>query len=150
MCIRDRDDTLARREFKVVGVVRSSYYFSLEREPASVGNGTLGLVMYVGSENFVQDVYTVAYLTVAGAAEKDSLLDEYDDVVDDVVDRIEDISDARCEIRYNEVKTEAQQELDDARAEYEEKKANAEQQLADAEQELDDGRACLLYTSRCV
>lgn len=135
------DDTLARREFKVVGVVRSSYYFSLEREPASVGNGTLGLVMYVGSENFVQDVYTVAYLTVAGAAEKDSLLDEYDDVVDDVVDRIEDISDARCEIRYNEVKTEAQQELDDARAEYEEKKADAEQQLADAEQELDDGRA---------
>ncbi|WP_367925237.1 ABC transporter permease [uncultured Ruthenibacterium sp.] len=55
----DVDDTLARREFKVVGVVRSSYYFSLEREPASVGNGTLGLVMYVGSENFVQDVYTV-------------------------------------------------------------------------------------------
>uniref|UniRef100_UPI00349E6603 FtsX-like permease family protein n=1 Tax=uncultured Ruthenibacterium sp. TaxID=1905347 RepID=UPI00349E6603 len=100
-----------------------------------------GLVMYVGSENFVQDVYTVAYLTVSGAAQTDSLLDEYDDVVDDIVDKIEDISAARCEIRYDEVKTEAQQELDDARAEYEEKKADAEQQLAEAQQELDDGRA---------
>ena len=137
----DVDDTLARREFEVVGVVRSSYYFSLEREPASVGNGTLSLIMYVGSENFVQDAYSVAYLTVEGAAEKDSLLDEYDDVVDVVVDRLEDISGGRCQIRYDEIHGEAQQELDDARAEYEEKKADAEQQLADAQQELDDGRA---------
>ena len=104
-----------------------------------MGNGTLSLIMYVGSENFVQDAYSVAYLTVEGAAEK-ILLDEYDDVVDVVVDRLEDISGGRRQIRYDEIHGEAQQELDDARAEYEEKKRMRNSSWPDAQQELDDGR----------
>lgn len=44
------DDALARRSYKIVGFVKSSYYFSMEREPATVGNGSIGLVLYTAEE----------------------------------------------------------------------------------------------------
>ena len=138
---KDPDATLARREFKVVGVVQSSYYFSIEREPASVGSGTIGLIMYVGEDSFALDAYTDVYLTVQGAAELGCLGAEYEDLVDAVADRIEEISDARSAIRYREVKAEAEEKLADARSEYEDAKAEADEKLADAEQQLADGRA---------
>lgn len=152
---KNPEDTLAVQEFTVVGKAKSSYYFSMEREPATVGNGSMELVMYVPAEAFSLEVYTDAYLTLAGMREMDSITQEYLDAVDVQIEKIEGISGARCEARLAEVKADAQKELDDARQEYEdglqeyedglqeynEKKAEAEQELADARKELADGRA---------
>lgn len=134
------EDTFTRTELKVVGVVKTSTYFSVERESASVGNGTLDLVVYTGEQNFALDVWTDLYVTVEGAKAYDSLLDEYADYVDVTAQKIEDISEERSEIRYQQVKDEAQRALADARKEYEDKKEEAEQKLSDAEQQLADGR----------
>lgn len=152
---KNPEDTLAVQEFTVVGKAKSSYYFSMEREPATVGNGSMELVMYVPAEAFSLEVYTDAYLTLAGMREMDSITQEYLDAVDVQIEKIEGISGVRCEARLAEVKADAQKELDDARQEYEdglqeyedglqeynEKKAEAEQELADARKELADGRA---------
>lgn len=139
----DLDSTFTRTQFKVVGIVESSYYFSIEREPASVGSGSIGLVMYVGEQNFALDAYTDLYLSVEGAQELNCLGSEYEDLVDEVCERIEAISGAQCQARYAQVKTDAERKLADAQAEYEDAKADAEQQLADAERQLEDGRAAL-------
>ena len=44
----DVSGTLADTEFKIVGIVRTSYYFSVDRESATIGDGIVALKMYVG------------------------------------------------------------------------------------------------------
>ena len=86
---------------------------------------------------------------VAGAKAYDSLTDAYTDYVDLTAQKIEeDISGERSRIRYEQVKTEAEEALADATAEYEDAKAEAEQKLADAEKELGDGRTRLKKTRK--
>lgn len=43
----DLDTKLSTTEYTVVGIVHNANYFSFEREPASVGNGTVKLVFYI-------------------------------------------------------------------------------------------------------
>ncbi len=137
----DPSDTLSCLTYEVVGVVESSYYFSYEREPASVGSGSVGMVLYVRNENFDLDVYTDLYLAVEGADALEAPGEAYEDLIETVSDRIEEISDGRCEIRLAEIRADAQAELDDGWAEYNDAKAEAEEKLADARAELDDGWA---------
>ena len=138
---KDLEDTFARTELKVVGVVQSSVYFSMERESANIGSGTVNATFFTGEQNFSLDVWTDLYVALDGAKELNSLQTAYTDFVDETVGRIEDISGARCEIRYRDVKAQAETELADARKEYEDAKAEADEQLADAKEQLDDGRA---------
>ena len=133
-------DTMNETTFTVVGVVHDTYYFSFEREPASVGSGAVQVILYVPDAAFATDYYTEAYLTVEGAAGLHSFDDEYSALVDTVADRVEAIEEVRCQARYDEVVGEAQAEIDDGWQEYYDGKAEADQELADAAQELADGR----------
>ena len=136
----DLDTTLACTEYTVVGIVHNANYCSFEREPASVGNGTVNLVMYLRPEDFAYETYTEIYLTVDGAREADSMEDAYDAVVAPIQDKVEALEPARAQARYDEIRSEAQAEIDDAWAEYYDAEAEAQQELADAAQELADGR----------
>ena len=133
-------DTMNETTFTVVGVVHDTYYFSFEREPASVGSGAVQVILYVPDAAFATDYYTEAYLTVEGAAGLHSFDDEYSALVETVADRVEAIEEVRCQARYDEVVGEAQAEIDDGWQEYYDGKAEADQELADAAQELADGR----------
>ena len=133
-------DTMNETTFTVVGVVHDTYYFSFEREPASVGSGAVQVILYVPDAAFATDYYTEAYLTMEGAAGLHSFDDEYGALVDTVADRVEAIEEVRCQARYDEVVGEAQAEIDDGWQEYYDGKAEADQELADAAQELADGR----------
>lgn len=126
----DLEDTFTRTSFKIVGVVKSSNYFSVEREPANIGSGTVSIVAYTGAQNFAYDVYTEVYASVEGTQEMSCFSDEYKDAVQAVSSRIEAVSGALCQKRYDDVKAQTEQQLADARA-----------QLADAQQDYDDGRA---------
>ena len=134
------DTKLSCTEYTVVGIVHNTNYFSFEREPASVGNGTVELVMYLLPEDFAYETYTEIYVTAEGALAQDSMADAYDATVEAVQDNVEAIQDARCQARYEEIRSEAQAEIDDAWAEYYDAEAEAQQELADAAQELEDGR----------
>ena len=144
------DTKLDTTVYTVVGIVHNANYFSFEREPASVGNGTVKLVFYIPQQDFAFEAYTEIYLTAEGALAQDSLGDDYRDTVDAVKARVEGIADARCEARYNGIVDEARAELDDAWAEYNDAKAEADQQLADAAAELADGRQQLADGQREV
>ena len=139
----DLEDTLATTEFTVVGIVHDATYFSFEREPASVGSGSVETIFYILPEDFAYDSYTEIYLTVKDALGMDSLSDTYDQTVQAVADAAENIAGARCEARLEEVTSDARKEIDDAWAEYNDAAAEAEQELADAAQELADGREAL-------
>lgn len=136
----DLDTKLACTSYTVVGVVHNTNYFSFEREPASVGSGTVELVMYLLPEDFAYETYTEIYVTAEGALEQNSMAEEYEATVEAVQTRVEAIQDERCQARYDEIRGEAQAEIDDAWQEYYDAEAEAEQELADAAQELADGR----------
>lgn len=136
----DLDTKLACTEYTVVGVVHNTNYFSFEREPASVGNGTVELVMYLLPQDFAYDTYTEIYVTADGALAQNSMVDEYEATVEAVQTKVEEIQDERCQARYDEIRSEAQEEIDDAWAEYYDAEEEANRELADAAQELADGR----------
>ncbi len=135
----DLDSKLSTTEYEVVGIVHSANYFSFEREPASVGNGRVNLLMYLLPEDYAFEAYTEIYLTVDGALDANSLGDDYDPLVDTVKNKIEAIQELRCQTRYDEIYDEAQQKIDDAWASYHEAKEEADQKLSDAKAELTDG-----------
>jgi len=135
----DLDSKLSTTEYEVVGIVHSANYFSFEREPASVGNGRVNLLMYLLPEDYAFTAYTEIYLTVDGALAANSLEDDYDPLVDTVKNKIEAIQELRCQTRYDEIYDEAQQKIDDAWASYHEAKEEADQKLSDAKAELTDG-----------
>src|SRR5699024_8214971 len=111
-----------------------------EREPASVGSGTVQVVLYAPAAAFANDTYTEIYLTVDGAADLLSFDKEYSTLVDSVADKVEAIEDVRCQARYDQVVSDAQEDIDEGWQEYYDAKAEADQELADAAQELEDGR----------
>ena len=59
----DLDTKLSTTEYTVVGIVHNANYFSFEREPASVGNGTVKLVFYIPQQDFAYEAYTEAWAT---------------------------------------------------------------------------------------
>lgn len=135
----DLDSKLSTTEYEVVGIVHSANYFSFEREPASVGNGRVNLLMYLLPEDYAFTAYTEIYLTVDGALAANSLGDDYDPLIDTIKNKIEAIQELRCQTRYDEIYDEAQQKIDDAWASYHEAKEEADQKLSDAKAELTDG-----------
>lgn len=135
----DLDSKLSTTEYEVVGIVHSANYFSFEREPASVGNGRVNLLMYLLPEDYAFEAYTEIYLTVDGALAANSLGNDYDPLVDTVKNKIEAIQELRCQTRYDEIYDEAQQKIDDAWDSYHEAKEEADQKLSDAKAELTDG-----------
>lgn len=135
----DLDSKLSTTEYEVVGIVHSANYFSFEREPASVGNGRVNLLMYLLPEDYAFTAYTEIYLTVDGALAANSLGDDYDPLVDTVKNKIEAIQELHCQTRYDEIYDEAQQKVNDAWDSYHEAKEEADQKLSNAKAELTDG-----------
>ncbi len=138
---KDLSDALERRRFTVVGRVRSPGYFSIQREAASVGDGSVALFFYLQPSDFAyDDVYTDLYVTLNGAFELLSFEDPYKDFVDEAAETIEDIGATRCEERYQELYDEARADLDDGWKEYNDAREEADRKFADAEKELADAR----------
>lgn len=133
----DLSDSLNYDTYTVVGTGYLPYYMDLTRGTGSIGDGTIDAFLVVSPEAFNLDVYTEAYVRLAGTEELLSYSDEYDERVEAAVTEIEDLGEKASQRRYEEVRSDAEQELQDAREEVE----DAEQQLEDARQELEDGRA---------
>jgi putative ABC transport system permease protein len=134
------EDTLSDTEYTVVGIVQSSYYFSFEREQSSIGNGKIGLILYVDASNFALNVYTDLFVTVQDAKESDAFSSEYDDLIDPIAKKLESLGEVQSPKRYEQVKKESTEKLMDARAEFAEQKQEANNQLEDARKKLEEAR----------
>ena len=134
-------DTYAETEVTAVGIVRSPYYISVEAEPTTVGNGSISVIMYVFPEFYSLDVYTDMFLLVEGAAELDTYSDAYSSAVGEIADRIREIAGERCDIRYNGIVADAEDEIAQAKDELADAEAEAKEKLQSARDELDRGRS---------
>ena len=90
-----------------------------------------------------RSVYTVAYLTVAGAAQLPTYSDEYQERIDEVKDKAEGIRAEREQARTASVKTDAWATIDEKQAEADQEFSDAERKLADAQDEIDGSAATL-------
>ncbi|MBQ3126922.1 MAG: FtsX-like permease family protein [Clostridia bacterium] len=134
------EDKLAVSALKVVGRVASSCYFSTEKERSTVGNGTVGLVVYLPNAGFSYSVYTDLLVLIEGAEALDCFSEEYDALLDRAEAAVEAIRPAREQARYDSIAAEARDELNDAWAEYRAERTDAEAELAKAKRELADAR----------
>ncbi len=90
------DDGFNNKEAKIVGAVKSSTYFNStqtrqERGKTSLGSGTINYYAYMPSQNFKQNYYNSAYITVSEAKEKNTSNDDYKDLIDNATTKIKDI-----------------------------------------------------------
>ncbi len=136
----DTEGVLAHRTFTVTGIVDSAYYFSIERDRTTLGNGTINMVFWLPESAFTMDCYAQMLVSVEGAADLNAFGDAYEAKISDMQERLEDIAPERCSIRFEELTAEPRQEIADGWAEYESQKADAEKQLADAEKSLSDAK----------
>lgn len=134
----DAADSFSVSRFRVVGVVKSAYYMSVEKEHSTLGSGTVDMIAYTPNASFESDVYTACYLSVTGAAALNSFGSEYDALIDGVTDALDPLGEKRSLLRTREVIGEANDKLADAKKEYRDAKAEAEEKLADAEKKLTD------------
>lgn len=143
----DEDSFILKRDtFTIVGAGSSPLYISFNRGNTTLGTGEIAGAGYILAEDFDSDVYTQIYMEVSGARNLTAYTDAYDTLIERVMDRVEAIAGTQCELRYQEVVDEANEELADAKEELEEAeskledaKAEAESELEEAKEELEDG-----------
>ena len=138
----EEDDLMLKRDtFTIVGAGSSPLYISFDRGNTTLGSGEIDDAGYLLPEDFDSEVYTQIYMAVKGADNLTAYTDAYDLLIEEVLERVESIAGERCEIRYKEVVTEANEKLADAKKELEEGRQEGESELADAKQELEEAES---------
>ena len=140
-------DTLASREFTVVGIAQSPEYISFERGTSTVGSGSVDTYVLIPDGAFVAEYYTAIYLSVAGADALDTFSRAYKDTVGAVTQDLETLGEARAPARREELLAQAWEEIADGQAELadgrqtlQEELQKARQELADAQRKIEDGQ----------
>ncbi|MDR3115750.1 MAG: ABC transporter permease [Treponema sp.] len=133
------------KTFTVTGIVKSPLYISTEREPSTIGNGRLGMILYIRESAYALPAYTDCYITLKNARSLRAFTPSYQTLVDKGKGTIEALGKERSRIRREVILTEAsiqaQGQLTHAETTYEQESITAAQKLAAARKELDQGAA---------
>lgn len=124
-------------EYTIVGIVQTPYYLSYEKGSTNIGSGKIDYFIMIPQSDFTMDIYTEVNVTVAGAREYNSYEDAYFEVTDKVRNALENISVERADIRFEEIKKQANEELEKGRADYAEGQARFEAEIKENEAKLD-------------
>ncbi|MBR4992095.1 MAG: ABC transporter permease [Clostridia bacterium] len=134
------EDPFLVQQYEIVGIVTSPYYLSMiQRGSTTMGNGTLGAVVYVNDSVLDMDYYTDLYVVVEGGQQAEAFTDGYDALIAPIRQRVEDLAETQKHVRADRLIGDAQAELDDAKQELADKTAEGEQELADALADLTEG-----------
>lgn len=133
---KDLTTSLSNQEFTVVGIIRTPLYISYERGYTTIGTGKLGTFIYIPSENFLDDYYSVMYVKVAGSDSLDPYSEEYDNLIGQYTDYIDSISQELLSNRVVSLKTQYSAEVAEAEVEYAKAKTDTEAKLAAAEEQM--------------
>jgi len=137
----DLSKVLYNTEYTVVGFCHSPMYPADDsRGITTVGNGIIQCAVFIPETNFAYEYYTEVYINADELFGKNCYSAEYKNLSAELKQIITSAGEKRELGRYNEIVSEAEQEIDNAEAEYLEKKRETETELADAKQELDDAR----------
>ncbi|AEF82937.1 ABC transporter permease [Leadbettera azotonutricia] len=136
-------ETLADRyrvtRFTVTGIVKSPLFISTEGEPSGIGNGRLGVVLYVRDTCYSIPAYTDLFMTVTGAAARTAL--DTQALTDTAAAEVKSLGKLRSGIRREELLAEAWKKLSDGTAEYHSAEQTARTELGAAREKLDAGAA---------
>lgn len=130
-------ESLKTNAYTVVGKVKTPYYLSGEIGSSDIGNGKIDFFMMIPQNEFKAEIYTEINLTVSGARDFNSYDDAYFEHVDRVKRAIENIAQDRSEVRFEEIKSEAQKQLDQRKQEYDNGKQTFEKEMKTQENKLD-------------
>ncbi len=126
-------------QYKVVGVVKSSMYISLERGTTNVGTGKIDEFAYISEDSFSAERYTVVYATLNIDQSVSPFSDEYEDYVEKITAKLERVSDKRVKVFTAKNIDKAQKVVDDGRKELEDQKADTKKKLSDAQKKIEEG-----------
>ncbi len=133
-------DTFVRDTFRVTGFATYSQYLTRDRGTTTIANGKLSGFIAVPPESFDLDVFTDLYIIVEGAKDLIVYTDAYDDCVEAVTKRLEDIEEERTSVRYEKIRSDAEEEIKKAEKKYKKEKKKTNKKLADAKEELADAK----------
>lgn len=138
---KESGEIFKRGTYTITAVVRDA--MDVNSDTSTMGFRTASSTKYAFflTRDAVKDpgVFTVAYLSVAGAHELPSYSAAYEDLIAKVKDEAEQIREDREEIRTSAVKDEALDEVDKAEREARDKLDDAAEQIDSAQQTLNDG-----------
>ena len=132
-------DYLKQNNLKIVGVVESPLYISMDRGTTSLSSGEIDYYMYIPMENVNLDIYTEIYVKVKNS-EKYTTTAKYENYIEDVKNNIEEIKEERENARYQSLITKANEKITEAETEFNEQKQDGEQQIKDAETKIQEAK----------
>ena len=133
---KDLTKSLTNQSFTIVGIIRSPLYISYERGYTNIGTGKLGTFVYIPSENFLDDYYSVMYVKVSGSDNLDPYSQEYDNLIGQYTDYIDSISQEMLSNRVISLKNQYSAEVASAELEYAKAKTDVETKLTMAEEQM--------------
>lgn len=134
--INVQNDNLVNQKLKIVGMVRSPMYSSLERGSTNLLMGSINYFIYVPINNFKNDYYT----NVGIYLNEDMFTKRYNTKVNDAKKSLEIITNRLKEERYLEEKTKALDEYDRAKKSFEKEKNNNTKKINDAKKKLKNAK----------
>lgn len=139
---KDTQEAFEYSEYEIVGIVNSPYYMmKTDRGTTSLGDGKVDAYIYAPSGAFTSEYFTEIFVM---AKEQGFVFsDEYDSNMDMVRDPITDKAEERAQLRYDDIVSEAQQELDEARQELDDGRATLESERASAYSRLQSSKNTL-------
>lgn len=138
----DATKVFARKDYTICGVV-------LDPTDVNAGEGTMSF-RASGSSQYAffllpaaveSEVYTVAYVKVAGSEAPLCYSDAYDDLVGEVKSRVEGIAAEREAARGEGLRADANSQVDDAEKDALDKLADGQRQIDENQEKLDSGAA---------
>lgn len=138
-------DNFIEKEVTIVGTVSSSLYFNnvevnQNRGSTTIGTGTINYYSYVKPSNFNTDYYTNIYLTVKKAKEETTSSSSYLSLIEDLTNELNKIKDTEENRRYQDLYTEAEDEINKNEAQANQEFADAKKELDQAKEELSEGK----------
>ena len=139
------DDALKTDTFTVVGLVQTPFYLTYEKGSSQLNSLSIDLYAYIPFDAFAYEgFYIDCFVKVAGAQELNAFDDEYERIVTEAHDRLANIGVDRAQVRGEELRAQAQEQLDEGNAQYEEGLAEFNEQIEAASQQLEDAYTQLL------
>lgn len=124
------DTYLKTNTFTVVGTIRSSMYVYKLLGTSTVSDGKLDNFIYIPKDNFNLEYFTEIYIIAKDSQEKTSYKDDYKEQIEFLRSELEELAPIQETIRYEQIKTEAMEEIYDAREKIENERQKNENTFA--------------------
>ncbi len=146
----DLKASLKEVQLTIVGSCEDARYLSIFRGNGDIGNGTINSFIVLNKSNYLQDVYSEAYIQAEGAITLDCYSKEYETKIENLRVKIEEIANGQCSKRYEDIMAEPKQQIANATTEYEENVAQFNKNKTEAYQTINQAKQQLATLKEAI